>query len=184
MEEIIGVSLIEGLIDAFGGSAAIAGTAMTAITTILDFLGPTGFEAIQTLMKAFSNSELYTLLGNLVEQVENGVLTLQGGFNTLKGMSAADFLGHINIISQKLITKGINLTTNSGKQLFLDLVDQVRNMSSSTAFNIAGGAIGIGTGAYNIIKSKDHDVTQNDNKVDYNLSNKLGTLGGSSTNNI
>lgn len=188
-EEVViggGIGLVETIINALGGGAAVATALGNSISTILNFLGPTGFEAVQTLMRAFSNSQLYTLIGNIATAAENGYMQLQGGLNMLGSMTQADFLSKVGVISEKLMTKGIDIATNTGKQTFLNIVDQVRKMTPSTAFNVVGGTVGLAGGAYNLLKGKntdsDHDVNQNANKTDYNFA-KRGWGGGQSVMN-
>lgn len=180
MEEIIGVGLAELGALIWGGAEAgeVATSIGASVTAILETLGEDGFASLQALMHNFSNNEIYTIINTISQDAPGGAIYFNRSFQ-IAGMSMTELTNHINVIASKLLNKGIDIMTNNGKQIFLDIYDQIQKLMGSGIIQ----GVGIGT-AFQSILDKYNYQNQNDNKIDYNSAVKTGTLGGAGTNNI
>lgn len=176
MEAIIGVGglVVDGLVDLIGGTE-IAESVGSLLTSIIDTLEEDGFASLQNLMKNFSENDLY----NVINSVEGSYPEIYIGRSLkLGGMSPTEVLSDINTIGAKFAKKGIDIASTKGKQLFIDIVDQVgQGLKNNAIPIIASGAAGlVGQTVANKIRD------QNDNKVDYN--NYVANGGDSNANTL
>jgi hypothetical protein len=178
-EEIIGIGLFE-LLETLGiaSTSGIADEIVSSLGVIINTLDQDGFAAVQALMKGYSENELYTIINSIAQDEAGGAIYLTRSIKVI-GMTPSELINNINIIAKKLLAKGIDIMTASGKQIFLDIMDQLRKLSNS------GLLTGVTTGAgIQSVIDKYVYKNQNENKIDYNQASKIGSLGGSSTNNI
>lgn len=167
MEAIIGVGsmIAEGLIDIVGGTE-IGISLGGALTTILDTLEEDGFEAIQVLMKSFSENDLY----NIISSVEGSYPEIYISRSLrVGGLPVTEVLSNLNIVGSKLAKKGIDIASTQGKQLLINTVDQFQKIIKEHGVSaISNIAISAGAGYVGQKIAQSGYKNQNDNKVDYN----------------